>query len=71
MFVDDRAELYGAEFFDLIVRSRMGGPEVFDAIERWSIEQVMLAADDSLVESLEGAGWEYRYRDEAFVVLTR
>ena len=71
VFVDDRAEFYGAAFFDSIIRTRMGGPEWVETFERWDIEQVLVSADDSLVESLENAGWDYRYSDEAFVVMAR
>jgi len=69
VFIDDRAELYGQEglqrFHD--VKSGVGVEETFAEL---GITQVLITEDWPLVGYLELLGWEYRYRDENFVVMT-
>jgi hypothetical protein len=71
VFVDDRAELYGSEFFDLVIRTRSGGPEWAELQEIFDIDQVIVRNDDQLSGVLEAAGWTKTYADEKYVVLTR
>jgi hypothetical protein len=68
VFIDDRAELYGAEQFQRFhdVKSGIG---VMDTFSELGIGQVVVSADWPIVEYLELAGWEYRYQDEFFVVM--
>jgi hypothetical protein len=68
VFIDDRAELYGAEGFQRFqdVKSGLGVEETFADLD---IRQVLVNADWPVVAYLELLGWEYRYQDENFVVM--
>ncbi|MEA2001973.1 MAG: hypothetical protein U9N84_08835 [Actinomycetota bacterium] len=68
VYIDDRAELYGVEGFQQFhdLKSGLGVNEGFADL---GIEQALLKADWPLVEFLEILGWDYRYRDEFFVVM--
>jgi hypothetical protein len=68
VYIDDRAELYGAEFVDF-VRARAGHPVWREVIEEFRIRQALLKIDDPLAQILTVAGWEERYKDDKFVVL--
>ena len=67
MFIDDRAELFGAQFFE-DYQSTVAGryEEVFD---RYGMRAAIAAPDWPLVTVLERDGWRAYYRDEHFVVL--
>jgi hypothetical protein len=69
VFVDDRAELFGGEFFELVIESRLGGPGWTDVAAEWEIGQVLLARGDGLVENLRRSGWTITYEDDGFVVM--
>lgn len=71
VFVDDRAELYGAAHFRDVMAARSGTPAWREIFRRWSIEQALLRTDDGLVDALVDAGWDVRYEDDDFVVLIR
>jgi hypothetical protein len=68
VFIDDRAELYGAEgfrrFHDL--ESGIGVEDTFAAL---GISQVLVDSEWPIVEYLELLGWQYAYQDEFFVVM--
>lgn len=68
VYIDDRAELFGVEgigqFQDLKVG--VGVEEVF---AEYGIHQAIVTADWPLVGYLELLGWDYRYKDEFFVVM--
>lgn len=68
VFIDDRAELFGAEgierFQDLTV-----GVGVEETFAEYGIHQAIATADWPLVGYLELLGWDYRYQDEFFVVM--
>lgn len=68
VFIDDRAELYGAEGFQRFqdVKSGLGVEETFADLD---IRQVLVNADWPVVAYLELLGWGYRYQDENFVVM--
>jgi hypothetical protein len=68
VFIDDRAELYGAEGFQSFqdVKSGLGVVETFEDLD---IRQALVNADWPVVEYLELLGWEYRYQDDNFVVM--
>ncbi|MBT8214366.1 MAG: hypothetical protein KJP12_04010 [Acidimicrobiia bacterium] len=68
VFVDDRAELYGAEFFGSY-RDARDGVEWRPLFDEYGITAALLDVDDGLVEVLGEAGWGERYRDGSFVVL--
>lgn len=69
VFVDDRAELYGAEFFRDTVRTRSGTPTWNTVFSRWGITEALVGVDDGLRTALEDQGWVVRYEDDWFVVL--
>jgi hypothetical protein len=70
VFIDDRAELYGVEGFQQFhdLKSGLGVTETF---ADFGIEQALLKTEWPLVEFLEILGWDYRYRDEFFVVMSQ
>jgi len=70
VFVDDRAELFGAEFYRRFVNARSGRSEWEGLFDEFLIEEALLRVEDPLVDSLTRAGWALRYRDEFFAVLT-
>lgn len=69
VFIDDRAELYGAEGFQLF-HDVKSGLAVEDTFGELGIAQVLVANDWPIVGYLELLGWEYRYQDEHFAVMT-
>lgn len=68
VYVDDRAELYGATSVDF-VRARAGHPVWLDVFNEFDIRQALLKIDDPLTQVLTARGWEERFRDETFIVL--
>jgi hypothetical protein len=70
VYIDDRAELYGAAMFEATVAAieGVGYEAVFD---QWSLEQALLKTDWALGERLAAEGWSERYRDENWIVLAR
>ncbi len=69
VFVDDRAELYGAEFFERVAKVRLGAPAWMGAQEEWDIQQALLKKTEGLVGALEAEGWIEVFSDDFFVVL--
>ena len=68
VYIDDRAELYGARMAEFVdVRDLETDWE--PVFERDHIEQVLLRTDEELVADLESAGWAPAFRDEHYVVL--
>jgi hypothetical protein len=68
VYVDDRAELYGAMITEFV--EARGGRAVWrEVFERYAIDEVLLPVDQPLVETLRTAGWTEAYEDEHFVVL--
>lgn len=70
VLVDDRAELYGREFFDRVIAAESGRPTWRELFEFYGIRQALLRTDDGLIDALSGEGWVTVYRDEGFQVLT-
>ena len=70
VYIDDRAELYGAEMFGVTVGAIKGEGYV-ELFERWGLEQALVKADWALGADLATAGWTERYRDDNWVVLAR
>ncbi len=68
VFIDDRAELYGADGFERF-RNLRAGIDVQETFAELSIDQVIVTADWPIVDYLELLGWDYRYRDDHFVVM--
>lgn len=69
VFVDDRAELYGAEFFRSYQRVRDGGDEWRQVFAEYGIRAALLERDLPLAGVLRNAGWAEIHSDEWFVVL--
>ena len=69
VYVDDRAELYGEEFFEEFARLRAARPGWEDALRDRGITQALVRNDDPISEVLTRAGWTKRYVDDYFVVL--
>ncbi|MDJ0497274.1 MAG: hypothetical protein QNJ89_05545 [Acidimicrobiia bacterium] len=68
VFIDDRAELYGEEGFRTFHDTK-SGVNVEGTFATWGIDQVLVSSDWPIVGYLELLGWEYRYRDDYFVVM--
>jgi hypothetical protein len=68
VYVDDRAELYGARLGEQVL-VRGGADEWVQVFERDGIQQALLRSGEPLVASLEDAGWSNEYEDDAFTVL--
>ena len=71
VFIDDRAELYGAEFFREFVDTRRGTPAWLAAFERYGIEQALVANDAGLAEVLATEGWRVDFSDDRWTVFSR
>ncbi len=70
VYIDDRAELYGADFTDF-VNARGAAPVWREVFEHFDLEQAVLKVSDPLGEVLSAAGWTETYRDERFVLLVK
>ncbi len=68
VYIDDRAELYGAEFMTG-ARAVISG-EYADAFATWEITGVIAEIGWPLIEVLVGDGWVVSAEDEYFVALT-
>ena len=71
VFIDDRAELYGAEFFGEFVNTRRGTPIWRAAFDAYDIQQALVAADSGLAEVLTAEGWHVDFSDERWTVFSR
>ena len=68
VYIDDRAELYGARMAEFVaIRDLETDWEPI--FERDGIGQALLGAEEDLVGELLTAGWSATYKDEFFVVL--
>jgi len=68
VFLDDRAELYGGRIGEF-VEIRKGNLAWEPVFARDGIEQVLLRADESLLDDLRASGWASVYQDGQYVVL--
>jgi hypothetical protein len=69
VFVDDRAELFGADGFEAVVQA-LEARDYQALLLRHDIGQALLEAEWPLVAALQADGWETRYEDENWVVLS-
>ncbi len=69
VFVDDRAELYGAEHFSDLVAARNARPAWEEVFEEHGIEQALLRTEDGLVTVLELTGWQTVAEGETYVLM--
>ncbi|HDH27285.1 MAG TPA: hypothetical protein ENH00_14005 [Actinobacteria bacterium] len=58
VFIDDRAELYGAAFMRELVQTRNGDPVWRDVFEQQGIDQALARSDSGIGRALDGAGWD-------------
>ncbi|MFV1980710.1 MAG: hypothetical protein ACC655_06115 [Rhodothermia bacterium] len=68
VYIDDRAELYGDRLGEF-VRLRNGDQDWRPVFERDGIEQVLLLAEEPMIDDLEDAGWRLIYEDQTYVIL--
>jgi len=71
VFVDDRAELYGADFFGEFVNTRRGTPVWKSVFEQYDIEQALVATDAGLANVLTAEGWRVDFTDDRWTVFSR
>jgi hypothetical protein len=71
VFIDDRAELFGEEFFFEFVQTRRGTPAWRTEFEQYRIEQALVAVDTGLAEVLAGEGWHVDFHDDHWTVFSR
>lgn len=69
VFVDDRAELYGADFYADLVATRRGTPTWQSTFREWGIDQALVRVEEGVWEAARDAGWVEVHRDDSFVVL--
>ena len=69
VYVDDRAELYGEAFIEF-VRTRAGQDGWQEVFDHYQIHQALLKVGDPLAQILAVRGWNERFRDEKFVILS-
>jgi hypothetical protein len=68
VYLDDRAELYGAEMIEEYQAATRGA--YTDLFDRYQMTQALARPEWALVTALAADGWSEAYRDEYFVVLT-
>jgi hypothetical protein len=71
VFIDDRAELYGADHLRSMIQARNGFPGWREVFDEWAIEQVLIRPDNGIATVLEDAGWVTDYEDEEYLVLSK
>jgi hypothetical protein len=71
VFVDDRAELYGADFFETFVQTRAGTPDWEAAFDRYGIEQALVNTDSGLADVLTLEGWQVDFADDQWTVFSK
>lgn len=70
VFIDDRAELYGAEFLDVFGETRNGTPAWEQTFDQYEIDEALVRSDDGIVDALRNSGWTFRYQElDGWVVL--
>lgn len=71
VYVDDRAELFGAEFMSRFVRSREGVPIWRDVFAEFAIQQALTRRGDGLSQALATAGWSVSFEDSNWLLWSR
>ncbi len=70
VFVDDRAELYGASMFEELVATIRGSAGTA-MLDRHGLDEALVKTSWELDGTLLEAGWEERYRDDNWAVYAR
>jgi hypothetical protein len=63
VFIDDRAELFGAQLMEEFVQARNGTPEWRRLFDEYEIDQALVRPDDGLADALAEAGWLVGYQE--------
>ena len=71
VFIDDRAELYGAEFFSEFVDTRRGTLVWQSVFDRYGIREALVTTDSGLAEVLRGEGWRVDFSDDRWTVFSQ
>lgn len=71
VFIDDRAELYGEDFFREFVSTRRGAPAWRTEFERYDIEQALVGTKLGLADELTEEGWSVVFTDDTWTVFAR
>jgi hypothetical protein len=71
VFIDDRAELYGADHLRSMIQARNGFPGWQELFDEWEIEQALIRPDNGIATVLADAGWVTDYEDEEYLVLSK
>lgn len=69
VFIDDRAELYGGEFFSDFVDMRAALPAAGEKFEILGFQQALVRPSMAITGRLRCAGWTTSFEDEYWVVL--
>ena len=71
VFIDDRAEVHGAEGFEELLAVERGSERWRGVFESSPITEVLLTLSraENLADELAEEGWSETYRDEYFVVM--
>ncbi|MCZ6460792.1 MAG: hypothetical protein O6705_00975 [Actinobacteria bacterium] len=67
VYIDDRAELYGAEFFEDYRAARLGSYE--EVFERYEMREAIVKPKWTLGDVLLRDGWTVTYEDDFFAVM--
>lgn len=70
VFVDDRAELYGEEFFEDLVDT-IGGARGTTMLDAYGLEEALVKTSWALDDTLRDDGWIETYRDDRWAVYQR
>jgi len=68
VFVDDRAELYGAGFIGDFAATRRGEPVWEESMDRFQIRQALVPSDSGLARVLSMAGWTLTYEGDEWLI---
>jgi hypothetical protein len=71
VFIDDRAELYGEEFFRDFVATRRGVPDWQSVFDDYHIEQALVSSEAGLAAAMTDEGWPVQYSDDRWTVFSR
>ncbi len=71
VFVDDRAELYGRDFFDQVIDAEAGKPAWRDLFRTHRLKQALLRNSDGLASVLVAEDWRTAFQDDEFIVLVK
>ncbi len=71
VFIDDRAELFGEEFYREFMRARRGDDVWRTIFWAYGVEGAVLREEEGLYRELLSEGWDEARRDEGWVVLVR